>query len=57
MKFILAFFRLIRWPNLLFIALTQVLFYYCIYLPLFEDEHLFILVWIVIASVLIAAAG
>jgi 4-hydroxybenzoate polyprenyltransferase len=25
-----AFFRLIRWPNLVFIVLTQLLFYYCI---------------------------
>jgi 4-hydroxybenzoate polyprenyltransferase len=31
-----AFFRLIRWPNLIFIILTQVLFYYCILLP---DYH------------------
>lgn len=28
-----AFFRLIRWPNLVFILLTQVLFYYVILLP------------------------
>jgi 4-hydroxybenzoate polyprenyltransferase len=57
MKFILAFFRLIRWPNLVFIALTQTLFYYCIYLPLFEVHNIYTLVWIIIASVLIAAAG
>ena len=28
-----AFFRLVRWPNLVFIFLTQVLFYYVILLP------------------------
>jgi 4-hydroxybenzoate polyprenyltransferase len=28
-----AFLRLIRWPNLVFISLTQSLFYYCILLP------------------------
>jgi 4-hydroxybenzoate polyprenyltransferase len=34
MKLIPAFLRLIRWPNLVFILLTQVLFYYCIIIPL-----------------------
>ncbi len=29
-KAVPAFFRLVRWPNLLFIALTQSLFYFCI---------------------------
>ena len=66
MKAIAAFFRLIRWPNLLFIALTQSLFRYCIlpfvYLeghPGYESiklsEGLFFL--LVTASVCIAAAG
>jgi 4-hydroxybenzoate polyprenyltransferase len=61
----IAFFRLIRWPNLLFIALTQCLFYYCILLPSFYDASpprenilqpsgFFLLC---ISSVLIAAAG
>jgi len=63
MKQVAAFFRLIRWPNLFFIALTQLLFHYCLLLPVFEkgDAHpvldtvsLFV---IVAASVLIAAAG
>src|SRR5258708_2644031 len=31
-----AFFRLVRWPNLVFIAVTQVLFYYFILLPGFR---------------------
>ena len=57
MKLIAAFLRLIRWPNLVFIILTQVLFYYCVYQPLFHAANLATLVWIIIASVLIAAAG
>ena len=65
MKLVLAFFRLIRWPNLFFIALTQSLFYYCIILPALPESYyrlnhkltlpLFIL--LVTASVFIAAAG
>src|SRR5882757_3028482 len=31
-----AFFRLVRWPNLVFIALTQFLFYYFILLPIYR---------------------
>lgn len=57
MKLAAAFFRLIRWPNLLFIILTQVLFYYCVYEPLFHQHHLKTLSWLIVASVLIAAAG
>lgn len=57
MKLITAFLRLVRWPNLAFIVLTQVLFYYCIYQPLFHTNEIRTLVWIIIASVLIAAAG
>ncbi|MBL7751227.1 MAG: geranylgeranylglycerol-phosphate geranylgeranyltransferase [Chitinophagaceae bacterium] len=61
MRLIAAFFKLVRLPNLLFIALTQVLFQYCIYLPIYgdnvpgNDTLRFIL--IVLASLLIAAAG
>ena len=63
MRLIKAFLRLIRLQNLIFIALTQFLFYYCILLPLVEssgteislNEKRFFL--LVIASVLIAAAG
>ena len=66
MKLLVAFFQLIRWPNLFFIALTQALFYYFILLPSFTqigpkaylnilDERLF---WLLsLSSVLIAAAG
>jgi 4-hydroxybenzoate polyprenyltransferase len=60
-----AFFRLVRWPNLLFIALTQTLFYFCILVPSFYQGvpvHENILkpddfVLLCISSVLIAAAG
>ncbi len=61
MRLIAAFFKLIRLPNLLFIALTQVLFLLCIYHPLYEsdipekDTQNFIL--LVMASLFIAAAG
>ena len=60
-----AFFRLIRWPNLVFIFLTQCLFYYLILLPGFGSRPvqyqnllspvLFYL--LTLSSVLIAAAG
>jgi 4-hydroxybenzoate polyprenyltransferase len=53
-----AFFRLIRWQNLVFIVITQLLFYYCVYRPLFPGGgDLYRLGWLVAASVLIAAAG
>lgn len=65
MKLLFAFFRLIRWPNLLFIVLTQALFYYCIIVPSLPSDYylrthkltspLFFL--LILASVLIAAAG
>ena len=63
MRLIKAFLKLVRLQNLIFIALTQFLFYYCILLPLVEssgtaislnEKHFFLLV---MASVLIAAAG
>ena len=57
MKLITAFLRLVRWPNLVFIVLTQVLFYFCVYQPLFQKDGSRSLVWIILASVLIAAAG
>lgn len=65
MKLLTAFFRLIRWPNLVFIALTQLLFYYCIILPALPQGYyslndklttpLFYI--LLIASMFIAAAG
>jgi 4-hydroxybenzoate polyprenyltransferase len=63
MKLIPAFFRLIRWPNLVFIVLTQALFYYCILIPVFSyyQAEPFLsppAFWLLVAaSVLIAAAG
>lgn len=62
MKRLGAFFRLIRYPNLIFIAITQCLFYFCILAPavhpgvFFADEFsLFFL--LVLSSVSIAAGG
>lgn len=63
MKLIKAFLGLIRVLNLMFIALTQVLFYYFILLPIFNEtditpfltQRLFFLLFT--ASVFIAAAG
>lgn len=65
MKLIVAFLRLIRWPNLLFIALTQIFFYYFVLhasiinesgeIFILERSSLFIL--LVISSICIAAAG
>ena len=57
MNLVSAFFRMVRWPNLVFIALTQVLFYFCIYMPLYGQAQTKKLILLVIASVLIAAAG
>ncbi|MBP8114744.1 MAG: geranylgeranylglycerol-phosphate geranylgeranyltransferase [Chitinophagaceae bacterium] len=61
MRLIAAFFKLLRMPNLFFMALTQVLFQFCIYHTLYKnaipanDFYRFIL--IVFASLFIAAAG
>ena len=59
MKLTAAFLRLIRWPNLLFIIITQALFYYIIFFQAGgspgKDHFDFWL--LVLASVLIAAAG
>ena len=58
---IAGFFRLIRFPNLIFIALTQLLLQFCIYEPLYrpyvtiDDTRRF--GFLLIASILIAAAG
>ncbi|HPZ88102.1 MAG TPA: geranylgeranylglycerol-phosphate geranylgeranyltransferase [Flavihumibacter sp.] len=65
----IAFFRLIRWPNLFFIIVTQVLFYLCLLLPAMTDGNElnwndpglkldpFYFILLVISSVFIAAAG
>lgn len=63
MKLLLAFFRLIRWPNLFFIALTQALFYYCIIVPVYTRAVIGLTLTTPVfflltsASVFIAAAG
>lgn len=63
LKLIKAFFKLVRWPNLVFIALTQIMFKYCILLPIFKGAGLssnihgpyFVL--ILLSYVFIAAGG
>jgi 4-hydroxybenzoate polyprenyltransferase len=61
MNLVAAFFKLIRLPNLFFMALTQVLFQICIYEKLYEgripadDGWRFVL--LLFASLFIAAAG
>ncbi|MEI8075626.1 MAG: geranylgeranylglycerol-phosphate geranylgeranyltransferase [Bacteroidota bacterium] len=59
MKILIGFLRLVRWPNLVFIALTQLLFEYCIYEPVFGtgSKEIGSFYLLVLASVLIAAAG
>ncbi|MBC7850262.1 MAG: geranylgeranylglycerol-phosphate geranylgeranyltransferase [Chitinophagaceae bacterium] len=63
MRLIVAFFRLIRSLNLLFIALTQFLFQYCIIVPSLRDAssapqlNNFYFLLLVFASLCIAAAG
>src|SRR5689334_23107214 len=58
MRLITAFFKLIRWQNGLFIIITQLLFYFCIYKAIFKtSESLHQITWLIIASVLIASAG
>jgi 4-hydroxybenzoate polyprenyltransferase len=61
MRLIAAFFRLVRLPNLFFIALTQSLFQFCIYYPLYRDavteRDIYRFIFLVLASVFIAGAG
>lgn len=65
MKLIQALLRLVRWPNLVFIALSQLLFYFCIIQPSLskiavEQTHQLtsgLCGWLILASVLIAAGG
>lgn len=65
MQLIVAFFRLIRWPNLLFILITQALFYNCVLracldeaiATVFFQSKTGLFICILIASLLIAAAG
>lgn len=61
MRLIAAFLKLVRLPNLFFIALTQVLFQFCIYLPMYKgvipSNDLVHFIFLSLSSVLIAAAG
>lgn len=63
MQTISGFFKLIRWPNLLFILLTQVLFFYGVVEPvLFQGGYMprefrILFYLLCLSSVLIAAAG
>jgi 4-hydroxybenzoate polyprenyltransferase len=61
MKLLLGFFKLIRLPNLIFIALAQVLFQCFIYQPLYKGQvppgDFLRFVFILFASLFIAAGG
>ena len=63
MKLLLAFLRLVRWPNLVFIAITQLLFVFAIIHPILTSAgvvaniHGIYFFFLVVSSVLIAAAG
>ncbi|MEO6583539.1 MAG: geranylgeranylglycerol-phosphate geranylgeranyltransferase [Ferruginibacter sp.] len=62
MKLVNAFFKLIRWPNLVFIALTQFLFYFSLFRsliisPLPQIFSAFYFLLLLSASVFIAAGG
>jgi 4-hydroxybenzoate polyprenyltransferase len=63
MKPLVQFFRLIRWPNLAFIALTQFFFFFAIAVPVlspvmfFTRESILLFYILCVSSILIAAAG
>lgn len=62
MKLISAFLRLVRWPNLVMIAVTQALFYFSLVEPLYQkgiqtNFGKFHFLLLIISSVLVAAAG
>ena len=63
MKLLLLFFKLIRWPNLVFIALAQYLFYYCIQYKIYTSVSVYpmlnniYLSLLCFSSICIAAAG
>lgn len=67
MKVLIAFIRLVRWPNLFFIMLTQTLYYFFLFRPLLNDdgavefyfkgERMGLFGLLMLASVLIAAGG
>lgn len=64
MNKVAGFFKLIRWPNLVFIALTQILFFFCVIEPVLygntfhiERELMQLFFVLTVSSVFIAAAG
>ena len=61
MRLLGAFLKLVRFPNLIFIALTQVLFQFCIYNPIYNvtipQTNLVQFILLVVASLLIAGGG
>lgn len=63
MKLLVAFFRLIRSLNLVFIAFTQLLFLVCVVMPVFRQANMPLLIpvyqfiLLTVASLLIAAGG
>jgi 4-hydroxybenzoate polyprenyltransferase len=61
MRLAAAFLKLIRLPNLFFIALSQVLFQFCVFYPLYRNElpekDLLHFIFLILASLFIAAAG
>src|SRR5687767_15325229 len=63
MRLFAAFLKMVRLPNLIFIALTQVLFHQCVIHPILADVGLrpvldgWMFILLVLASVTIAAAG
>jgi len=61
MRLIAAFLKLVRLPNLFFIALSQALFQFCIYQPMYKGvipaNDLLHFIFLLLASLLIAAAG
>ncbi|MCU7693381.1 geranylgeranylglycerol-phosphate geranylgeranyltransferase [Haoranjiania flava] len=63
MKKVKAFFALVRWPNLVFIALTQYLFFYAVLYPVYERQQVtpnlnfLYLTLLMLSSVFIAGAG
>ena len=63
MRLVKAFIKMIRLPNLIFIGLTQVLFYECIIRAILDPLHIqpaigrISLLFLILSSVFIAAAG
>lgn len=61
MRLLTAFLKLVRLPNLFFIALSQSLFQFCIYRPMYKglipESDTINFIFLSLASLLIAAAG